>query len=77
MRRICIAYSLAVLSLAVVSYGKDADTISFSTINEVEAARLHLRVKGVWKFVDEALAQGVAPPRMHSKSWALPIGDKQ
>ena len=75
MRRICIAYSVAVLSLAVVSYGKDADTISFLTVNEVEAARLHLRVKGIWKFVDEALAQGVAPPRMHSKYWVdkLPV----
>ena len=75
MRRICIAYSLAVLSLAVLSYGKDADTISFSTINEIEAARFHLKAKGVWKFVDEALAQGVAPPRMHSKYWVdkLPV----
>ncbi len=75
MRRFCIAYSLAVLSLVVVVYGMDAETISFSTVKEVEAARLHLKAKGVWKFVDEALSQGVTPPRMHSKYWVdkLPV----
>ena len=69
MRCFCVAYSLAVLSLTVVSYGMAADTISFSTVKEVEAACLHLKAKGVWKFVDEALSQGVTPPRMHSKYW--------
>ena len=69
--------ALALISFltSLTLFGGDANLISFSTVNDVEASRIHLRQAGLWAFVNEASAQGVAAPKIHSKYWVdkLPV----
>ncbi len=73
MCRICVVTLMSLFSIAVSSFGEQAEMISFSSVREVELACLHLRGRGIWGFVDDASKLGVQPPRIHSKYWV----DKQ
>ena len=75
MIRPSLALSLFCILASIALFGGDTNLISFATTKDVEAACIHLRQVGLWAFVDEASANGLASPTIHSKYWVdkLPV----
>ena len=66
---------LAVFSVVCVGWAEESQRIAFGTPKDIACARLKLKDDGLRRFMEDAWAQGVSAPGIHSKYWVDRLAD--